>query len=39
MTKKKGTNVREQTAFKQIELESPGCSGFEENFQSFPTVI
>ena len=23
----------------QIELESPGCSGFEANFKIFPTIM
>ena len=27
------------TTSKRIELESPGCSGFEANFKSFPMVI
>ena len=27
------------TTSKQIELESPGCSGFEGNSNTFPTII
>ena len=31
--------VRSYITSKRIEIESPGCSGFEANFKSFPTVI
>ena len=32
-----GVCVRMTIASKEIELERPGCSGFEANFKSFPT--
>ena len=32
-------HVRSILTSKQIELESPGCSGFEGNSNTFPTII